>query len=98
LKWSVILTEAAEQDINAAAVWYESEVTGLGRQFLDAVSMTLERVEHNPQQFSVVYGDKRRALLSRFPYGLYFRIDVTSVVVVGCFHGHRNPRAWQTRR
>jgi hypothetical protein len=45
---SVVLTEAPEQDISAAAFWYESEVAGLGRQFLDAVNMTLERIEFNP--------------------------------------------------
>ncbi len=55
----------------------------------------------NPQQFPVVHRDKRRALLKRFPYGLYFlyfRIELTSAVVVGCFHGHRNPTAWKSRQ
>jgi plasmid stabilization system protein ParE len=96
--WAVVVTEAAELDINAAAVWYEREAVGLGRQFLDAVTATLKRIENNPQQFPLVYGDKRRALLKRFPYGLYFRVEPTVAVVVGCFHGHRNPKAWQSRR
>ena len=80
--WAVVVTEAAELDINAAAVWYEREAVGLG----------------NPQQFALVYDDKRRALLKRLPYGLYFRVEPTVAVVVGCFHGHRNPKAWQSRR
>jgi len=68
----VVVTEAAELDINGAAVWYERETVGLGSQFLDAVAATLKRIENNPQQFPLVYGDKRRALLKRFPYGLFF--------------------------
>jgi len=98
LKWTVVLTEEAERDINTAAVWYEGEASGLGRQFLDAVGVALAHIEHNPQQFPVVHRDKRRALLKRFPYGLYFRLESTSAVVVGCFHGHRNPRAWKSRQ
>jgi plasmid stabilization system protein ParE len=66
LTWAVVVTEAAERDINAAAVWYERERAILGRQFLDAITATLKRIENNPQQFPLVYGDKRRALLKRF--------------------------------
>ncbi len=92
MKWTVVLTEGAERDINAAAVWYEGEASGLGRRFLDAVGVALAHIEDNPQQF------QRRALLKRFPYGLYFRIESTSAVVVGCFHAHRNPTAWKSRQ
>ncbi len=62
------------------------------------VGVALAHIEDNPQQFPVVHRDKRRALLKRFPYGLYFRIESTSAVVVGCFHGHRNPTAWKSRQ
>ena len=89
MTWRVILTEAAEQDINAAAIWYEHEGKGLGRRFLDAVATAIERIESNPQQFPIVYRDKRRTLLKRFPYGLYFRVGADAMVVVGCFHAHR---------
>jgi len=98
LKFAVVVTEAAERDISAAAIRYEGEAAGLGRGFLDAIGVALGRIEDNPHQFPVVHRDKRRALLKRFPYGLYFRVEATSVVVVGCFHGHRNPRAWESRR
>jgi len=47
--------------------------------------VALAHIEDNPQQFPVVRRDKRRALLKRFPYGLYFRLESTSAVVVGCF-------------
>jgi len=95
---AVVLTDAAEREVNSAALWYEREATGLGRQFLDAVGAMVERIADNPQQFPLVHREQRRALLKRFPYALYFRVETRSVVVVGCFHGHRNPRVWQSRR
>jgi len=70
----------------------------LSGQFLDAIAAALKRLADNPQQFPLVYRDQRRALLKRFPYALYFRVEAASVVVVGCFHGHRNPSTWQSRR
>ena len=57
----LVLTEGAERDINAAAVWYEGERSGLGRRFLDAVGVALAHIEDNPQQFPVVHRDKPRA-------------------------------------
>ena len=72
MTWQVVLTQAAERDIDAAAVWYENESPGLGREFLDAIAVSLQKIEDNPKQVPAVHRDKRRALLRRFPYGLYF--------------------------
>jgi hypothetical protein len=58
---------------------YEGEAASLGREFLDAVGVALGRIEDDPHRFSVVHGKKHRALLKRFPYGLYFRVETTSV-------------------
>ena len=85
MKWRVVLTEATERDINAAAVWYENESQSLGAEFLDAIADSLQQIEGNPRQFPIVHHDKRRALLRRFPYGLYFRLEPTAVVMVGVF-------------
>jgi len=39
----------------------------------------------------------RRVGVRRFPYGLYFIVEDTRIVVIACFHGRRNPRRWQLR-
>jgi plasmid stabilization system protein ParE len=33
----------------------------------------------------------------RFPYGIFFLLKETRIVVIACFHGRRNPRHWQLR-
>jgi hypothetical protein len=33
----------------------------------------------------------------RFPYGIFFQLEAEHVVVIACFHGHRDPRRWQMR-
>jgi hypothetical protein len=32
-----------------------------------------------------------------FPYGLFFLVEETRVVVIACFHGKRNLKHWQLR-
>ena len=36
----------------------------------------------NPVAFPRVHGETRRAVLSRFPYAIYFRVDAEDVVVL----------------
>lgn len=60
----------AELDIFEASIWYENERDGLGEVFIGAVRRSLQRVEHGPEEFPVVFKDVRRALVSRFPFGV----------------------------
>jgi hypothetical protein len=39
----------------------------------------------------------RRALLRRFPYGVFFEVAETEIVVYAVFHCARDPRAWRRR-
>lgn len=39
----------------------------------------------------------RRIRLSKFPYTLFFRVDLTEIVIVGFFHQHSEPAKWRER-
>jgi toxin ParE1/3/4 len=78
--------------------WYEDRRPGLGNQFRAALDQTLSRVSALPLSFPAVDADKRRALVPRFPYGLYFAVIEDQVVVVGVVHAHRDPGVWRSRR
>jgi plasmid stabilization system protein ParE len=88
----------AEREAHRAAQWYEKESAGLGAAFLEVVEQTLEAIEENPLRFPVVYRDVRRALLNRFPYGIFFRLRPTRLRVIAVMHLARHPSRWQTRR
>ena len=57
----------------------------------------MERVRNNPMSSPKVHGEIRRALLRRFPYGVFYVIRESEVGVLGVFHGHRDPKTWQSR-
>ena len=94
-----IFRPAAAADVEDAYQWYEDQRTGLGDEFLSAVSTVIE-VESlvvYPERFPIVFRQTRRVHLNRFPYSLFYRIIDDRIVVVACMHGRRDPRRWQSR-
>ena len=87
---------AALADVEAARDWYEAQRPGLGAEFIDAVDAAIALVLDFPDAHPVVHRDARRYLLSRFPYGIYYRVEGKGVIVVSCLHAARDPR--RTRR
>jgi plasmid stabilization system protein ParE len=68
----VRLRPEAEQDLSDAAAWYEAQVPGLGHRFLDEVLAAFSSVSETPLMYPVVHRNTRRALIHRFPFGVYF--------------------------
>ena len=93
----VIFTQAARVEVIEAEDWYEARQKGLGPHFRDEVAACVLRLQENPHQFPVVLRDVHRARLRKFPYGLFFRLEITAIVVIACFHGSRNPKRWERR-
>lgn len=90
------LPPAADELIDAADL-YESDVRGLGREFMSEV----ERVIGVLIEFPVL-GAKhdeihRRIPLRRFPYALIYRCDPNVIRVVAVAHRRRRPRYWAPR-
>ncbi len=93
----VRLRPEAEQDLSDAATWYEEQLPGLGHQFLDRVLQTFSAISGTPLMYPIVHRNTRRALIHRFPFGVYYRLEDTVIVVVAIMHGSRDPRRWKTR-
>ncbi|MGH9324935.1 MAG: type II toxin-antitoxin system RelE/ParE family toxin [Vicinamibacteria bacterium] len=94
----LIIRPAAAAEIDEAYLWYESQRTGLGEEFLVEVNGALDTIREMPELYAVVHRDTRRAMLVRFPYSLLYRLVNKQVIVVACFHGKRDPKGWQGRR
>ena len=93
----LILRPAAEEDVEAAYLWYEEQSPGLGAEFLRSVEAALASVERNPEAYQQVYKQARRALLRRFPYALFYVVSPELIEVIGCIHTRRHPRRWRSR-
>jgi plasmid stabilization system protein ParE len=94
----VRVTPEAQADLADARDWYETASAGLGADFLDEVEATLRSAAEWPNAAPVVEGPMRRALVTRFPYGVFYAVESDELVVLGCVHVRRHPRVWKSRR
>lgn len=95
---SLLVRLEAEQDLAEAFGWYEEQRPGLGSDFLLCVEAALTQICRNPRAFPIVHRSVHRALLPRFPYGVFFVLERERVVVLAVLHAKRNPRRWPRRR
>lgn len=93
----VVFRPQAEGEVLEVRQWYESRRVGLGREFGEAVDALVARMVANPLAFPRVHGETRRAVLSRFPYAIYFRASDDEIVALAV-HGKQDPSGWQRRR
>ena len=71
----VRLRPEAEQDLTDAAAWYEEQRPGLGRQLIDEAQVLLSAIAERPLAYHVVHRATRRALLRRFPFGVFYLVE-----------------------
>lgn len=95
----VVYRRKVGQDLAAAFAYYEVQSKGVGDDFLVAVGSVFDAIQRYPEMFSAVYGEVRRAIVSRFPYAVFYRIEPKRVVVLRVLHTARDPKLWlQARR
>jgi len=91
------LRPEAEDDVEAAVAWHSSDRAALALAFVDNLDRLLVRIRETPLQFPEVAVGVRRALMARFPYGVFFKLIADEVVVFGVLHLHRHPGTWRSR-
>ncbi len=91
------LRPEAEADLAEARSWYEQQAPGLGDEFVRAFEATLSGLARFPASHPVVHGDMRRAVLRKFPYGVFYVVAPRSITILACLHTARDPRHWKRR-
>ena len=80
----VSLSAQARTDLRKAYDWYEEQAPGLGPRFVRTFVQAVDLATERPTSVPKVEGDVRRVILSKFPFGVFFRIaeDVVRIVRV----------------
>lgn len=78
-------------------VYYESQQTGLGRRFLEAVVEAVRRIQAHPSMYRLVGQAWRQCRIPRFPFGMIYRVKNRRIEVIPVMHLHRRPGYWQSR-
>jgi plasmid stabilization system protein ParE len=88
----------AEQELEAAAVWYEERQPGLDDDFPEEFERTLRRIEAEPERWRLFHGGNRKLNFRRFPYAIVYSLEADTIRVKAVMHLHRRPFYWSHRR
>ena len=94
----VVSHPEADQELDAAALWYEERQPGLGEDFLDEFEGTPRRIVAQPQRWQVLRGDNRKLNFHRFPYAIVYSLRTDAIHIKTVMHLHRRPFYWRDRQ
>jgi len=89
--------EDAETEFDKAVDYYEECQPGLGLEFTQEVYAAIARVIQFPEAWSPISKNTRRCLVSRFPFGVIYRVKSGYIEVVAVADLRRRPGYWQNR-
>ena len=95
--FKIVIHPEAEEELNAAADYYEKCKDGLGVSFLHEIEKAFKRIEENPRSWKIITKDIRRNLINRFPYTIIYRVEDEIIIVLAIAHLHRKPKYWKER-
>ncbi|MCE9554163.1 MAG: type II toxin-antitoxin system RelE/ParE family toxin [Planctomycetes bacterium] len=92
MKSILVVAPEAEAELAEAKSWYENLRPGLEDDFIEDIELVFVRIRRNPEFYGIICDDIRFARADRFPYGIFFRIEEASIVVLSVRHGSREPK------
>ena len=90
----VVYRPRAQSDLTAEYDWYEQQRAGLGEDFLAAIQATSKRIGEYPEIFRAAHGEIRRAIVPRFPFAMFYLLELNRAVVLRVLHTARDPKLW----
>ena len=94
---SVVFRPEARTELTLAWAWYEERRQGLGGELVVCIEAAIAGASRTPDLHRRVRGDIRRALVRRFPYGVFFVADDSELLVLAIAHDRRSPGYWESR-
>lgn len=95
---TIILHEAAEEEMADAVSWYEGKERGLGTHLRKEIEKAISKIQQRPRAYQLVKGSKiRRILIEKFPYSIFYIVEDDHIFVISVFHTSRNPMIWRGR-
>lgn len=95
--YEIVINDDADEELVAAAVFYESREPGLGEEFLYEFSKSLAKIRDRPLSSGIYFDHYRRYVMPRFPYGVVYRIEGEQILILAVAHVRRRPGYWRGR-
>lgn len=97
MDYYLLIRPEAKADLLDTFHWYQSQKPGLGFDFKSCIDVALSQILVNPTLYKIVHLSIRRAIIKKFPFGIFYIIDNNKVIVLAALHARRDPVNWKTR-
>ncbi|PTX98086.1 hypothetical protein DB345_04410 [Spartobacteria bacterium LR76] len=87
----VRISQDAVDDIWEASRFYDHLSPGLGKYFKKRIAEDIESLSRNGPINPVIHGDVHRLLSKVFPFGIFYRAQLSWVEVIAILDLRRNP-------
>jgi toxin ParE1/3/4 len=87
----IVMRRLAAMEVRAESAWYNSQRKGLGTEFRKEVRQVLKGIAVFPHRWPICVRTIRKAVLSRFPYVLYYEARAEEIRVFRVVHAKRDP-------
>jgi hypothetical protein len=88
---------AARAELIESVAYYQQVRQGLGLEFSREIIRTINRVIMNPFAWSSLSENTRRCLVTRFPFGVIYRVFENKILIVAVTQLNRRPGYWEER-
>ncbi len=89
--------DLAALELDHAINYYETELSGLGKKFLDEILESTELISRFPQLFPQNSEHTRRVVLRKFPFNLIYTVLNNKIYIIAVAHQNRAPEYWVDR-
>jgi plasmid stabilization system protein ParE len=97
VNYQLLLRPQSYIDLEESFQWYSNQQNNLGLNFLKQVEICFEKIKSNPYSYQLIKKKLRRAIVKKFPYGIFYQIENKEIIVFAIFHLSRDPKSIKRR-
>jgi toxin ParE2 len=93
----IVILDLALLEIEDAILYYEDQLTSLGKEFYKEVFETFDVILCHPNAWKKIGKQTRKCLLKRFPYFVFYIVENNQITITAVGHQHRDPEYFVER-
>ncbi|MGO9243461.1 MAG: type II toxin-antitoxin system RelE/ParE family toxin [Verrucomicrobiia bacterium] len=94
----LVVHPQAKAELDGAIAWYESQVPGLGLDFLVSIEQAFQKIQQSPLAWPPHADPRfRKYLVERFPYSIFYMERPNAIWIAAIAHAKRRPDYWKRR-
>lgn len=94
MRYSLVISEKAELQIEKAAHWFCEQSSGLEKKFLMDLEKSMDFISKHPLKCQKRYKSVRVKYLKNFDFGIHYIVENETVFVFYLFHTSQNSDNW----